>query len=85
MKKFIYTATEARLAYNGFKTKRNTIKRMNQLLKKIQEDAESGMSKAVYYFNSEGFALYALEELLTLGYQAHIRFIHTQYRIEVHW
>ena len=85
MKKFIYTAAEARNAFNNFKTKRNTIKRMNRLLKKIQEDAESGMSKAVYYFDSEGFAFYVLEELLTLGYQAHVRFTNTQYRVEVHW
>ena len=85
MKKFIYTAVEARLAYNGFKTKRNTIKQMNLLLKQIQKDAESGMSKAVYYFDSEGFTLYAVEELLSLGYQVHFRFTNTRYRIEVHW
>ena len=85
MKKFIYTAAEARNAFNNFKTKRNTIKQMNLLLKQIQKDAESGMSKAVYYFDSEGFAFYVLEELLTLGYQAHVRFTNTRYRIEVHW
>ena len=85
MKKFIYTAAEARNAFNNFKTKRNTTKRMNRLLKKIQEDAESGMSKAVYYFDSEGFTLYAVEELLSLGYQVHFRFTNTRYRIEVNW
>jgi hypothetical protein len=85
MKKCIYTAAEARLTYNGFKTKRNTIKQMNRLLKQIQKDAESGMSKAVYYFDSEGFTLYAAEELLSLGYQVHFRFTNTRYRVEVHW
>jgi hypothetical protein len=85
MRKFIYTATEARTAFEGFKTKRNTIKQMNLLLKRIQKNAESGMSKAVYYFDSEGFTLYAAEELLSLGYQVHFRFTNTRYRIEVHW
>lgn len=85
MKKFIYTATEAKSAANDFKTKRNTIKQMNLLLKRIQKDAESGLSKAVYYFDSEGFTLYAVEELLSLGYQVHFRFTNTQYRVEVNW
>jgi hypothetical protein len=85
MEKFVYTAAEARNAFNNFKTKRNTIKQMNLLLKRIQKDAESGMSKAVYYFDSEGFTLYVVEELLSLGYQVHFRFTNTRYRIEVHW
>lgn len=85
MKKFIYTAAEARMAFDNFKVKRNTIKQMNLLLKQIQKDAESGMSKAVYYFDSEGFTLYAVEELLSLGYQVHFRFTNMRYRVEVHW
>ena len=68
MKKFIYTAAEARNAFNNFKTKRNTIKQMNLLLKQIQKDAESGACKGVYYFDAEGFANYVVEELKALGY-----------------